>query len=54
MNNESNEGIVTKPNSKEFVFVRFLVNYEKYQLLQDIDVELKKDNIYFVPYDNVK
>jgi hypothetical protein len=38
----------------DFVFVRFLKNDPKYRLMQEIDVELKQDNIYFVPYETIK
>ena len=42
------------PNEKEFVFVRFLKGYARYSIMAHIDVELKKDSIYFLPYDCVR
>jgi hypothetical protein len=45
---------VTKPNDKEYVFIRFLKDYGKYSLFTDIEVEIKKDNIYFIPYHAIK
>lgn len=46
--------LVTKPNSKHMVFVRFLVSYTKYTILGHIDIEIKEDNIYFLPFDQIK
>ena len=43
--------MITKPNPKEFVFVRFLVSIPKYTVLEHIDIEVKEDKIYFLPYD---
>lgn len=46
--------MITKPNPKEFVFVRFLVSIPKYTILEHIDIEVKEDKIYFLPFDQVK
>lgn len=42
--------MITKPNENEFVFVRFLKDYEVYSLKVEVDIRIKKDTIYFMPY----
>jgi len=34
--------------------VRILKNYDKVSLMEHIEVQLKKDNINFLPYDTIK
>lgn len=48
------DAMITKPNPKEFVFVRFLISMTKYTILEHIDIEVKEDKIYFLPFDQVK
>ena len=43
--------LVPKPNSKQFVFVKFLVTMPKITILGHIDIQVKEDNIYFLPFD---
>lgn len=42
--------LITKPNEQEFVFVRFHKDYEVYSLNIQIDIVIRKGNIYFLPY----
>lgn len=42
--------LVAKPNEQEFVFVRFLKEYEVYAFNIEIEVQIKRDNVYFLPY----
>ena len=42
--------MITKPNLQEFVFVRFLKDYEVYALNIEIEIKIQKDTIYFMPY----
>jgi hypothetical protein len=42
--------MITKPNEQEFVFVRFLKDYEIFTLNIQIDVQIRKDMVYFLPY----
>jgi hypothetical protein len=49
-----NSILVTKPNEKSFVFVRFLKSSPKYTIYGHIDIEIKEDNIYFLQFDQVK
>ena len=46
--------LVTKPNPNHFVFVRFLVSKARHTILEHIDIEIKEDNIYFLPFEEVK
>ena len=46
--------VVTKPNEQEFVFVKFLKEYERYSLNIEIEIRIRKDAIYFLPYVAVK
>ncbi len=46
--------MITKPNDKEFVFVRFLKDYEIYALNIEIEIKIQKNTIYFMPYTAVK
>lgn len=46
--------LITKPNENEFVFVRFYKDYEVYSLNIQIDIQIKKDTVYFMPYSAVK
>mmetsp|Transcript_17062 Transcript_17062/g.26344 ORF Transcript_17062/g.26344 Transcript_17062/m.26344 type:complete len:186 (-) Transcript_17062:30-587(-) len=46
--------MLTKPNPKQFVFIRFLISKKKHTVLECIDIELKEDNIYFLPFDQIK
>ena len=46
--------LVTKPNTKQFVFVRFLVDVAKYTVMGHIDIEIKDNSIYFLPFDQIK
>lgn len=48
------ERLITKPNEGEFVFVRFLKEYEVYQLNIDIEIKIIKDAVYFLPYKAVR
>ena len=45
---------VTKPNTKQFVFVRFLESKQKMTIMGHIDIQIKEDNIYYLPFDQVK
>ena len=42
--------VVTAPNTNEFVFVRMLKAYESVTLLDEIEVQLLENQIYFLPY----
>jgi GINS complex subunit 4 len=46
--------MITKPNDQEFVFVRFLKDYEVYALNIEIEIKIKRDTIYFMPYTAAK
>ncbi len=46
--------MVTKPNENEFVFVRFMKEYEVYSLNIEIDISIKENTVYFMPYKAVK
>ena len=46
--------IVTQPNLNEFVFVRFLIEIEKTEILSGIEVQILKNQVYFLPYDTIK
>lgn len=46
--------MITKPNENDFVFVRFLKDYDVYSLNIDIDIQIKKDTVYFLPYKAVR
>ena len=46
--------LITRPNEQEFVFVRFLKEYDSYALNIQIQVQIKKDTVYFLPYVAVK
>jgi hypothetical protein len=46
--------MITKPNLQEFVFVRFLKDYEVYALNIEIEIKIQKDTIYFIPYTAAK
>jgi hypothetical protein len=46
--------LVTKPNGKQFVFVRFLTSLNKYTILGHIDIEIKENCIYFLPFEQIK
>jgi len=46
--------LITKPNEKEFVFVRFLKDYSMYKLPNQIEMEIKKNCVYFLNYDQIK
>ena len=45
--------MITKPNRQELVLVRFLVSIPKYTVLEHIDIEVKEDKIYFLPFDQI-
>ena len=45
---------MTEPNSKEFVFVRMIKGFDKVELMDGIEAQLLKDEIYFLPYDSIK
>lgn len=47
-------GLVTAPNTEEFVFVRMLTAMESYEIMQDINVQILKNQVYFLPYRHVK
>jgi len=46
--------LITKPNDQEFVFVRFLRDYEIYTLNIQVDIQIIKDTVYFLPFVAVK
>ena len=46
--------IVAKPNEQEFVFVKFEKDYDRYLLNTQIELIIKKNNIYFLPYSAIK
>ena len=46
--------MVTAPNLGEFVFVRMLCEHDKLEILKNIEVQIQKDIIYFLPYHAVK
>lgn len=45
------DNMITQPNLQNFIFVRFLNSYQKYTIMGHIDIEIKEDNVYFLPYD---
>ncbi len=42
--------MITKPNENEFVFVRFLKDYEVYSLNIQVDIKIASGTIYMMPY----
>ena len=42
--------LVTPPNGEEFVFVRFLRDYEAYMLNIEVEIAVKAHAVYFLPY----
>lgn len=46
--------IVTQPNPHEFVFVRMRIGKDSYQIMDEIEVQLLEDQVYFLPYSCVK
>lgn len=50
--------MITKPNKQQFVFVRFYVNINattmRRGLESEFEIEIKEDNIYLLPFDEVK
>lgn len=48
------DSMITKPNPQAFVFVRFLIQKECHQFFGHIDIQLKEDNIYYLPFDQIK
>ncbi len=46
--------MVTKPNEREYVFVRFHKDYEVYSLNVEVDVTIKREQVYFLPYKAVR
>lgn len=42
--------MITKPNENEYVFVRFLKDYEVYALNIDLEIKIRSGTIYFMPY----
>ena len=45
---------VTQPNPNEFVFVRMRIGKDSYQILDEIEVQLLEDQVYFLPYNCVR
>ena len=46
--------IVTRPNPSKFVFVRFLISKSYYKFRGGQELEIKEDNIYYLPFDEIK
>jgi GINS complex subunit 4 len=44
------ERLLTPPNGEEFVFVRFLRDYEAYMLNIEVEIAIKAHAVYFLPY----
>ena len=42
--------MITKPNENEYVFVRFLKDYEVYALNINLEIKIRSGTIYFMPY----
>lgn len=42
--------LITKPNEQEFVFVRFLKDYDIFSLNIGVEIQIRKDMVYFLPY----
>mmetsp|Transcript_17932 Transcript_17932/g.30504 ORF Transcript_17932/g.30504 Transcript_17932/m.30504 type:complete len:139 (-) Transcript_17932:45-461(-) len=47
--------MITKPNPKQFVFMRFLMNFEIIRFENEIDLKgVQEDQIFFFPFDQIK
>ena len=45
---------VTQPNPNEFVFARVLIDADQVTIMDGIDVQLVKDQVYFLPFDCIR
>lgn len=48
------DGAVTQPNTSEFVFVRMLTARASYEIADGIEVQILKNQVYFLPFANAK
>lgn len=48
------DSMVTKPNPQAFVFVRFFIKKQVHQVFGYIDIEIKEDCIYYLPFEQIK
>ena len=46
--------LVTQPNLSEFVFVRMRFGHDNFNLIDEIQVKILQDHVYFLPYYAVK
>ena len=45
------DSMITKPNPQAFVFVRFFIKKQCHQVFGYIDIEIKEDAIYYLPFE---
>merc|ERR1712196_296095 len=48
------DSMITKPNPQAFVFVRFFIKKHCHQVFGYIDIEIKEDCIYYLPFEQIK
>lgn len=48
------DSMITKPNPQAFVFVRFFIKKHVHQVFGYIDIEIKEDCIYYLPFEQIR